>query len=139
MGAGQPTPTISPPLLHDDRQLRHSCLRPLEHEKGFAHWNQLPQAGGRDLIPTSIPNTKKFGTFLRSERSLPPSTLSPSLFHTTIQRLLEQCGYTDDVLVANQEGGEEGTHQQRPTWFAPFLTPALDPHTLTIPSIRSVK
>jgi hypothetical protein len=94
--------------------------------------------GESDFIPTSTPNVKQLATFLRGERYLPPRL---PLTHTTTSRLLEHCGYTDTdiVLMTDEEGVEERYQPTEANLVRPSLTLALDPHILTVPSIRYAK
>ena len=54
-------------ISHFSRETKKALLVGISYHKGKK---------GQDLIPTSIPNAKKFATFLRGERSPPPSILS---------------------------------------------------------------
>jgi serine/threonine protein kinase len=62
-------------ISHFSRETKKALLIGISYHKGEK---------GCDPIPTSIPNAKKFATFLRGKRSLPPSILSrlrgPSAF-----------------------------------------------------------
>jgi hypothetical protein len=73
---------------------------------------------GRDHIPTSIPNARKFAAFLRGEHTLPPSILSR--LHTVLPRRLEHCGYTDIVMMTDEEGGDIKLQPTKDNLVRPF-------------------
>jgi hypothetical protein len=57
----------------------------------------------------------------------------------TTSHLLEHCGYTDIVLMTDEEGVEERYQPTEANLVRPSLTLVLDPHILTAPSIRYAK
>jgi hypothetical protein len=73
---------------------------------------------GHDHIPTSIPNARKFATFLRGEHTLPPSILSR--LRTVLPPLLEHCGYMDIVVMTDEEGGDIRLQPTKNNLVRPF-------------------
>ena len=100
-------------------------------------YNYHKGSGKLDPIPTSIPNVKKMAIFLKGGRSLSFTALAHS--HNPLY-LLEHCGYTDIIIMTDEDGVPEKLQPTKINLVRPpsSISPQI-PHTLTMRSFRGAK